>query len=34
MIVKKIKREKSDKPKTWQIGDLVDYIRNPQNAHG
>ena len=33
MIVKKIKREKSDKPKTWQIGDLVDYIRNPQNAH-
>ncbi len=33
MIVKKIKREKSDKPKTWQIGDLVDYIRNPQKAN-
>ncbi len=33
MIVKKIKRDKSDKPKAWQIGDLVDYIRNPQTAN-
>lgn len=35
MIVKKIKCQQSDKPKVWQIGDLVDYIRNPQkvNAH-
>lgn len=33
MIVKKIKREKSGKPKAWQIGDLVDYIRNPQRAN-
>ena len=33
MIVKKIKREKSAKPKAWQIGDLVDYIRNPQRAN-
>ena len=35
MIVKKIKCQQSDKPKVWQIGDLMDYIRNPQkvNAH-
>ena len=35
MIVKKIKCQQADKPKVWQIGDLVDYIRNPQkvNAH-
>lgn len=35
MIVKKIKCQQSDKPKVWQIGDLVAYIRNPQkvNAH-
>ena len=35
MIVKKVKNEKCDKPKAWQIGDLVDYIRNPHktNAH-
>ena len=31
MIVKKIKNTKADKPKTWQIGDLVDYIRFPHN---
>ena len=31
MIVKKIKNTKTDKPKTWQIGDLVDYIRFPHN---
>ena len=29
MIVKKIKQTNTDKPKEWQIGDLVDYIRNP-----
>ena len=29
MIVKKIKYTKNTKPKEWQIGDLVDYIRNP-----
>lgn len=29
MIVKKIKHTVNDKPKDWQIGDLVDYIRNP-----
>lgn len=29
MIVKKIKHTQNDKPKEWQIGDLVDYIRNP-----
>ena len=35
MIVKKVKREQSSKPKAWQIGDLVDYIRSPHttNAH-
>ena len=31
MIVKKVRREIVDKPKTWQIGDLVDYIRFPHN---
>lgn len=29
MIVKKIKHTKISKPKEWQIGDLVNYIRNP-----
>ena len=29
MIVKKIKNTKAEKPKVWQIGDLVDYIRYP-----
>ncbi len=29
MIVKKIKNAGTPKPKEWQIGDLVDYIRNP-----
>lgn len=33
VIVKKIKRVKSDKPKVWQIGDLVDYIRYPHNSN-
>lgn len=33
MIVKKIKRKNADKPKAWQIGDLVDYIRYPHNAN-
>ena len=33
MIVKKVKSEKCDKPKAWQIGDLVDYIRHPQNKN-
>lgn len=32
MIVKKIKNE-NDKPKAWQIGDLVDYIRYPHNKN-
>ena len=30
MIVKKIKNE-NNKPKAWQIGDLIDYIRHPHN---
>ena len=29
MIVKKIKHTANTKPKEWQIGDLVEYIRNP-----
>lgn len=29
MIVKKIRHTVNSKPKEWQIGDLVDYIRNP-----
>ena len=33
MIVKKVRREIVDKPKTWQIGDLVDYIRLPHNKN-
>lgn len=33
VIVKKVKRSNFDKPKAWQIGDLVDYIRNPQKAN-
>jgi hypothetical protein len=32
MIVKKVKNE-NDKPKAWQIGDLVDYIRHPHNRN-
>lgn len=31
MIVKKIKRASTFRPKAWQIGDLVDYIRFPHN---
>lgn len=31
MIVKKIKNQKIEKPKSWQIGDLIDYIRFPHN---
>lgn len=30
MIVKKIKQSNTDKPKEWQISDLVDYIRAPE----
>jgi len=30
MIVKKVKFKQTKKPKAWQIGDLVDYIRNPR----
>ena len=33
MIVKKIKNTKAEKPKVWQIGDLVDYIRYPHNRN-
>ena len=33
MIVKKIKNQKNGKPKAWQIGDLVDYIRFPHNKN-
>lgn len=33
MIVKKIKNTKTEKPKAWQIGDLVDYIRFPHNRN-
>ena len=33
MIVKKIKNKNSEKLKAWQIGDLVDYIRSPQNKN-
>ena len=32
MIVKKVKNE-NDRPKAWQIGDLVDYIRHPHNRN-
>ncbi len=28
-MLKKIKHTVNSKPKEWQIGDLVDYIRNP-----
>ncbi len=35
MIVKKIKQTNTDKPKEWQISDLVDYIRAPEkNGQG
>ena len=33
MIVKKIKNNQISKPKAWQIGDLVDYIRHPHNRN-
>lgn len=33
MIVKKIKNTKAEKPRAWQIGDLVDYIRFPHNRN-
>ena len=33
MIVKKVKNKKTAKPKAWQIGDLVDYIRHPHNKN-
>ena len=33
MIVKKVKCRQSAKPKAWQIGDLVDYIRHPRNVN-
>ena len=33
MIVKKVKRTGSGKPKAWQIGNLVDYIRHPHNTN-
>ena len=33
MIVKKIKNTKAEKPKAWQIGDLIDYIRFPHNKN-
>ena len=33
MIVKKIRNTKAEKPKAWQIGDLVDYIRYPHNKN-
>lgn len=33
MIVKKIKNTKTEKPKAWQIGDLVNYIRFPHNRN-
>ena len=33
MIVKKVKYTDTDKPKVWQIGDLVDYIRAPHNTN-
>jgi len=33
MIVKKIKNTKAEKPRAWQIGDLVDYIRFPHNKN-
>lgn len=33
MVVKKIKNKKTKKPKFWQIGDLVDYIRFPHDKN-
>lgn len=34
MIAKKVKNDpKNTKPKSWQIQDLVDYIRHPQNIN-
>ena len=33
MIVKKIKATQTKKPKAWQIGDLVDYIRFPHDRN-
>ena len=31
MIAKKIKSSDNEKPQAWQVGDLVDYIRYPQD---
>ena len=33
MIVKKIRNTKAEKPRAWQIGDLIDYIRFPHNKN-
>jgi hypothetical protein len=33
MIVKKVKYKKTTKPKSWQIGDLVDDIRSPRDSN-
>jgi hypothetical protein len=33
MIVKKIRNQNTPKPKTKQIADLVDYIRQPHNTN-
>jgi len=33
MIVKKVKFKQTAKPKSWRIGDLVDYIRNPHDSN-
>lgn len=33
MIIKKVKRTGSGKPKAWQIGNLIDYIRHPHNTN-
>jgi hypothetical protein len=33
MIVKKVKYKQTEKPKSWQIGDLVDYIRHPLDVN-
>lgn len=33
MIIKKVKNRENGKPMAWQINDLVDYIRSPQNRN-
>ena len=33
MIVKKVKYKQRTKPKAWQIGNLVDYIRSPRDTN-